>query len=75
MQIFLNISILPSAFFDVRVPVHACMMTGEMQISLGLTFFQFAFALLLPSSHTHLGLILKVLLDLTHAEKTSAKMI
>ena len=56
MQIFLNISILPSAFFDVRVPMHACMMTGEMQISLGLTRFQFALALLLPSSHTRLGL-------------------
>ncbi len=27
-----------------------------MQISLGLTCFQFAFALLLPSSHTRLGL-------------------
>jgi len=27
-------------------------MTGEMQISLGLTCFQFAFALLLLSSHT-----------------------
>ena len=52
MQIFLNISILPSVFFDVRVPVHACMMTGEKQISLGLTCFQFAFALLLLSSHT-----------------------
>ena len=56
MQIFLNNSILPSVFFDVRVPVHACMMTGEMQISLGLTRFQFAFALLLLSSHTRLGL-------------------
>ncbi len=56
MQIFLNNSILPSVFFDVRVPVHACMMTGEKQISLGLTRFQFAFALLLPSSHTLLGL-------------------
>ena len=31
-------------------------MTGEMQISLGLTCFQFAFALLLLSSHTRLGL-------------------
>ena len=30
--------------------------TGEMQISLGLTCFQFAFALLLLSSHTRLGL-------------------
>ena len=56
MQIFLNNSILPSVFFDVRVPVHACMMTGEMQISLGVTRFQFAFALLLLSSHTRLGL-------------------
>ena len=56
MQIFLNNSILPSVFFDVRVPEHACMMTGEMQISLGLTRFQFAFALLLLSSHTRLGL-------------------
>ena len=56
MQIFLNNSILPSVFFDVRVPMHACMMTGEMQISLGLTRFQFAFALLLLSSHTRLGL-------------------
>ena len=56
MQIFLNNSILPSVFFDVRVPVHACMMTGEKQISLGLTRFQFAFALLLPSPHTLLGL-------------------
>ena len=56
MQIFLNNSILPSVFFDVRVPVHACMMTGEKQISLGLTRFQFAFALLLLSSHTRLGL-------------------
>ena len=56
MQIFLNNSILPSVFFDVSVPVHACMMTGEKQISLGLTRFQFAFALLLLSSHTRLGL-------------------
>ena len=56
MQIFLNNSILPSVFFDVRVPVHACMMTGEKQISLGVTRFQFAFALLLPSAHTRLGL-------------------
>jgi len=31
-------------------------MTDEMQISLGLTCFQFALALLLPSSHTRLGL-------------------
>ena len=31
-------------------------MVGKMQISLGLTCFQFAFALLLPSSHTRLGL-------------------
>ena len=30
--------------------------TDEMQISLGLTCFQFAFALLLLSSHTRLGL-------------------
>ena len=50
---------LPSAFFDVRVHVHACMMTGAMQISLGLTRFQFALALLLPSSHTRLGLKLE----------------
>ena len=48
-------------FFEVCVPVHACIMTGEMQISLGLTCFQFAFALLLPSSHTRLGLKLEVL--------------
>ena len=56
MQIFLNNSILPSVFFDVRMPVHACMMTGEMQISLGLIRFQFAVALLLLSAHTRLGL-------------------
>ena len=31
-------------------------MAREMTISLGLTCFQFAFALLLPSSHTRLGL-------------------
>ena len=31
-------------------------MTGKMQISLGLTCFQFALALLLLSSHTRLGL-------------------
>ena len=31
-------------------------MSAEKQISLGLTRFQFAFALLLPSSHTLLGL-------------------
>ena len=31
-------------------------MSAEKQISLGLTRFQFAFALLLPSSHIRLGL-------------------